>query len=354
MDPAMPPSRATALRPMLLVLAGLVVLAAAGIALREGTVVQPLSSAAPSPAAVPKPAALAAAPIESPTFDVVRITPQGDAVMAGRAAPGSKVIISDDGNKVGEATADQHGDWMFIPSVPLPPGARELTLAERTPNGSEKKADRSVVLVVPQSVGGNAGSGPAAIPPLAVLSGPGAAPLLLTAPGQAPASTTTDRPHLALSAAEYGEHREVRLSGTAPPGAAVRLYVDNRPLGQAIANPAGRWSFASGNIVGPGAHSLRVDQLAPNGTVIFRLDYPLTREQLSSAELTTGHITIVSGQNLWTIARRAYGEGIRYTVIYQANRWDIGDPDLIYPGQIFALPSPTAPPAMPASSSTSR
>ncbi|MBO37841.1 MAG: peptidoglycan-binding protein, partial [Rhodospirillaceae bacterium] len=34
----------------------------------------------------------------------------------------------------------------------------------------------------------------------------------------------------------------------------------------------------------------------------------------------------------------AYGQGMRYTIIYKANRDQIRDPDLIYPGQIFFIP----------------
>ncbi|MFN6953134.1 MAG: LysM peptidoglycan-binding domain-containing protein [Albidovulum sp.] len=47
---------------------------------------------------------------------------------------------------------------------------------------------------------------------------------------------------------------------------------------------------------------------------------------------------VVRGDNLWQISRTTYGQGIRYTVIYKANRDQIRDPDLIYPGQIFVLP----------------
>lgn len=36
---------------------------------------------------------------------------------------------------------------------------------------------------------------------------------------------------------------------------------------------------------------------------------------------------------------RTYGEGLKYWVIYHQNRNQIRDPDLIYPGQIFALPN---------------
>ena len=62
-----------------------------------------------------------------------------------------------------------------------------------------------------------------------------------------------------------------------------------------------------------------------------------------TAEQTTpkpARVIIQPGDNLWTIARNIYGKGIRYTVIYEANRDQIRDPDLIYPGQIFTTPKP--------------
>jgi len=47
---------------------------------------------------------------------------------------------------------------------------------------------------------------------------------------------------------------------------------------------------------------------------------------------------VVRGDNLWNIARAHYGEGLRYTVIFDANKGQIRDPDLIYPGQVFSVP----------------
>ncbi|MET3926119.1 LysM peptidoglycan-binding domain-containing protein [Devosia sp. 2618] len=51
-----------------------------------------------------------------------------------------------------------------------------------------------------------------------------------------------------------------------------------------------------------------------------------------------GKAIIRRGDNLWSIARRVYGEGIKYTTIYEANTGQIRDPDRIYPGQVFDLP----------------
>ncbi len=58
-----------------------------------------------------------------------------------------------------------------------------------------------------------------------------------------------------------------------------------------------------------------------------------------SERFAAGKAIIRRGDNLWTIARRVYGEGIRYTTIYEANTGQIRDPDRIYPGQVFDLPN---------------
>ncbi len=47
---------------------------------------------------------------------------------------------------------------------------------------------------------------------------------------------------------------------------------------------------------------------------------------------------VIRGDNLWSISRRAYGKGLRYTVIFDANQGQIRDPNRIYPGQVFVLP----------------
>jgi nucleoid-associated protein YgaU len=48
---------------------------------------------------------------------------------------------------------------------------------------------------------------------------------------------------------------------------------------------------------------------------------------------------VARGDNLWRISKRVYGRGVRYTVIYTANQEQIRNPQRIYPGQIFVLPS---------------
>lgn len=48
--------------------------------------------------------------------------------------------------------------------------------------------------------------------------------------------------------------------------------------------------------------------------------------------------TIKSGDTLWAIAKKFYGDGAKYTAIYNANKSKIKNPNLIYPGQVLTIP----------------
>ncbi|WP_394688665.1 LysM peptidoglycan-binding domain-containing protein [Hoeflea sp.] len=64
---------------------------------------------------------------------------------------------------------------------------------------------------------------------------------------------------------------------------------------------------------------------------------PRTIQQAPLAS-APGAVIIRRGDTLWQISRRTYGQGVRYTTIYLANRSQIVDPDRIQPGQVFSVP----------------
>lgn len=60
----------------------------------------------------------------------------------------------------------------------------------------------------------------------------------------------------------------------------------------------------------------------------------------SPAPATSQTYTVVKGDCLWNIAKRFYGNGSKYTVLYDANRGVVGgNPNLIYPGQVLTIPA---------------
>ena len=58
-----------------------------------------------------------------------------------------------------------------------------------------------------------------------------------------------------------------------------------------------------------------------------------------SREVEVRSYTVVSGDSLSKIAKREYGDAQKWRQIYDANRDQIKDPDLIYPGQVLTIPA---------------
>src|SRR6186713_3481972 len=82
-----------------------------------------------------------------PTFDVARIEPSGEAVIAGRAAPGATVELLRNGEVHDRAVADQSGQFVMV--VPrLPSGTYDLTLRARQPDGKQITSKQSVAVVL--------------------------------------------------------------------------------------------------------------------------------------------------------------------------------------------------------------
>ncbi|CAN0400470.1 unnamed protein product, partial [Phaeothamnion confervicola] len=298
------------------------------------------TAAAPPPVSAPPPAVSTGMPAPAvppastatatrPSFDVVRVSPSGDAVIAGRAAPNSAVTILDGDKEIGRVTADGRGEWVFVTVDPLSPGPHDLRLKSDGPDGSVLTSDQSVAIVVPPRGTLVPGGGPlAALLP----TEPGRAPNVIQVPG-----TPVPGQRVAIEALDYGEKGEVIVAGRGEPGSAVRLYVDNKPMGSVTVGPDGRWQLKLDELA-TGSYTLRVDSLGPDGRVVARAETRFQRDTMT-APLPGQQIVVVQpGNSLWRIARRVYGEGLRFTTIYEANRGQIGDPDLIYPGQVFALP----------------
>ncbi len=47
---------------------------------------------------------------------------------------------------------------------------------------------------------------------------------------------------------------------------------------------------------------------------------------------------VATGHTLWALSKTYYGDPTHYPVIYDANRAQIRNPNVIYPGQVFVVP----------------
>ncbi len=270
--------------------------------------VQAAAEPAPQPPAAPA----------TPSFDAFRVGPDGTAVIAGRAAPGATVTVLDNGKPVGQVTADANGQWVFLPSQPLAPGAQQLSLSAQAPGSQAPQTSATSLAVMVPEHG-------AAQPPVAVLlpQGQGAAKTL--------GSQGTGR--LTLDMVEYDASGHTIPSGSGLAGSSVQIFVNDKQL--ATVRPSLPTEPGSSDL-GDGV---------PVGRFLLRLvdggeEIALELHHASPDEVPVGdYFAVIPGNTLWHFAQRAYGNGLRYVEIYRANPGRIGDPNLIYPGQLLARPA---------------
>jgi nucleoid-associated protein YgaU len=345
------------------------------------TAEQPAQVAA-APSAEPAAPADAASPTV-PTFDTVRVEKTGEAVIAGRAKPGSEVTIMLDGQPIGTAVASSDGSFVVVPEKPLPPGSGGISIVSKaTGETTVTKSDQTVAVIIPEAEKKQDALVAVVSPdqPTKVLQSPGmpeeqsqaAAAPAAPEEASAPAAASKAR-QIVLDAVDYDPSGNIVFSGQGEPGNNARIYVDNAPVGDAPIAADGRWSFSGTARVTPGVHSLRIDSLDAGGSVTSRIEVPFFREDTknvasaepaaektdtqktdaqvpaaataepASATPDEGRVVIQPGNNLWRISKVIYGDGTKYTLLYQANQDQIRDPDLIYPGQVFRTPDVVPP-----------
>ncbi|MGP0060305.1 MAG: LysM peptidoglycan-binding domain-containing protein [Beijerinckiaceae bacterium] len=276
-------------------------------------------------------------PVLRPEFDVVRVEPSGESVIAGRGRPLAKIAIMAGGNVLAEIMADESGHFVATPT--LPPGDVELSLRD---SAASIESLQSVIVSVPHKPGDKT---------IVALAEPGKPTVLLTSPPAVKSEET-----LAFIAAEI-DKSGFYAAGRAKPDAHLRIYADDHALADVVAGSDGRWSLLVAKGLSPGPHKLRADSFDAAGQVVARAEIPFEvpadlREAKAEAlpqrvDETAAHespaakaasATVQRGDNLWRISRKLLGAGPRYTQIYEANTGQIRNPKLIYPGQVFIVP----------------
>jgi LysM domain-containing protein len=279
----------------------------------------------PAPA-VRASASPAAPALPAPSFDIVTVDRRGQAVIAGRAAPGDEVRVLDGGKTIGRVIADAQGQWVLLPAAPIAPGNQQLTLETTGSAGGPVRRSREVVAL---SVAAPPAGEPSANLAVLLPGEPGGQARLLQQP-----ATAASEGGPALDSVQYGGGR-LALAGHAAPGARLDLYAGERLLGTVTADAAGKWSLERPQ-PGAAALALRIEQRAADGSVAHQIEAKVQPATAAASE--PGSYVVQRGNSLWLIARHFYGRGTEYTAIYSANRGQIRNPALIFPGQLFRVP----------------
>ena len=272
--------------------------------------------------------------IIAPSFDIVRLSPSGAGVVAGRAAPRSEVTLYADGEEVARTIADNRGEWVLILENPLPSGPTEFSLTSVLDGLEPIESNDIVFVVVPDLAQAEQGEGVLAV--LSPKDGNGVSRALQIPANGLSQDVVND---LRLEAIDFDEDGLAIASGRAPFNQEIRVYLNNQLVSAITSDEQGRWRLPLGRLEGiDGKALIRLDQVVGAGQVVLRVEQSFNSLTGTPEGDVERAVEIQPGNNLWAIARKIYGSGWRYAFIFKANANQIRDPDLIYPGQIFTLP----------------
>ncbi len=277
----------------------------------------PVAPAAAPDAVAETPAAPAADAAGSMAFDVVRVEPDGSALVAGQAAPGAMVSLRMGPETVATATADANGKFVSMFTLAPDAAPRLLSMVMTGPDGTEVTAGATVAIApiaapvevavatsetVPEAAAAPAEDAVAAdgaetpmaepaapsTPELAAVAAKPAAPDALLVTQDGVAVLQGDAPPagggVTIDAIAYTPGGDVQLSGIGAPGQMLRVYLDNALVAEVMPGAA-QWSLTLPETA-PGIYTLRVDQVDATGKVASRFETPFkreTREALAAA-----------------------------------------------------------------------
>lgn len=133
----------------------------------------------------------------------------------------------------------------------------------------------------------------------------------------------------------------LREAGLDPSGLTFGFGMASITVGGTIADESERQKIIDVLTAIPGINHVHDDMAAADSPVPepeAPAATPAASQTTAAGEAVTRTYTVVSGDTLWKIAERTYGNGSRYMKIFEANTDILEHPDRIFPGQKLVIP----------------
>jgi nucleoid-associated protein YgaU len=310
----------------------------------------------------------ASAEDKTPSFDVLRVEPDGSTVIAGNGQPGAKLEIMDGDKVLTTSKIESSGDFAAVLDNPLPPGDHQLTLKTTAEDGKTASSEEVATISVPSDDKGQL---------LAMVTKPGEASRIITAPTEepkaaeapAPAPATAEpkapatetasaepaaakpeapatatetaakpetpapaatekpatepavaaaEPDVRISAVEL-EGDKVFVAGSAAPGARVRAYADGQLIGEYPADDKGRFVIDGAMKLSVGDHEIRTDVVDADGKVLVRATVPFNRPEGEAVAAVAGQTPATPAPAPTEVAQAAKTDAAGTDVTSMAN-----------------------------------
>ena len=275
-------------------------------------------------------------------LEVIRVRPDGSLVIAGKGLPNSKVEIISGSTVIATTTSDKIGEFVAVPEKQLKSGEHLLAFRQITKNGNITIANEAVAI--------NVTGGTNDVPIVAIIDSEGKlGARVIQAPGlieskiennvnEEKKSTEKINPTISILAFTYdAKVGQLILSGTAYGGIQINAGFSGKETSSTkILN--NKWSLTIPGKLISGKQKVSAVLLGKDGKILSKNSVNISGKSIQNANGKT-FIIVQKGDALWNIAFNRLGLGQRYIDIVDLNKEIITNPDLIYPKQLFVIPS---------------
>ncbi len=244
------------------------------------------------------------------TIDTIAYSPAGDVQLGGRGAEGAALRIYLDNAKIGDVTVPDGGVWL-------------ITLGDTAPGVYTLRVDQVDALGKVTS----RFETPFKRETLEALAAATGQPIVPEADPAAAPETAAVTESVEIAAAEPTPEPAAQLAPeatTAPEAPDDSLVVTPAAPEVEVAKPD------AAVVADAVPEAEQATELAAEAPPVAAAVVPD-----ASASVT---MTVQPGFTLWGIAQESYGDGLMFVQVFEANRDKIKNPDLIYPGQVLAMP----------------
>ena len=275
-------------------------------------------------------------------LEVIRVRPDGSLVIAGKGLPNSKVEIISGSTVIATTTSDKIGEFVAVPEKQLKSGEHLLAFRQITKNGNVTIANEAVAI--------NVTGGTNDIPIVAIIDSEGKlGARVIQAPGlieskiennvnEEKKSIEQINPTISILAFTYdAKVGQLILSGIAYGGIQINAGFSGKETSSTkILN--NKWSLTIPGKLISGKQKVSAVLLGKDGKALSKNSVNISGKSIQNANGKT-FIIVQKGDALWNIAFNRLGLGQRYIDIVDLNKEIITNPDLIYPKQLFVIPS---------------
>ena len=233
------------------------------------------------------------------TFDIIRISQDGDTVMAGKSEPNLEIFLFENKKKISSFFSDANGEWLWISDNPLTEGLKIFNIRCINEEGKEFESSQEIYVL---------GDEKSSVKPMVLkLDSINFDDINIY-------NTEYIDNSLTLDILNYYPKKKLTISGRAPVGIDVNVFANDILLGSVSSDFYGNWNFSSREIVNIETSNLKLS--ATIASIKLHIDLPLSLIQLEQNILKTSSINIIKENNSWRLTRKISDDNYLYSEIF--------------------------------------